>query len=318
MARRLMVRVRSGVPLAPVDAALHAAIDAPAYAHSAKSSPSLRPARAASACTTCSAMRRRPNCPSPATPKSSPRRAASIQRTSVAHRSTADAPTTRTGLVRARVAALVAPPAYAASASAIAPAPYHRRQASPRGPTMRIALQARHRYRRSVTTICSGVPSCEPGPRTCRCTSPWPTIAKRPPTGCATALQRGHDPGRASAHAGTAAFQDLIPSGLAMNLSALRVFLTGLKHDGEGLRPRSALFVAYGDGALLPCRPLLALEPDGHHVGASGGREASPLLRKRLHAHRHLAPRWSDQEMAINHSATSKGYADQTTGASTL
>ncbi len=142
-------------------------------------------------------------------------------------------------------------------------------------------------------------------------------MTKRLPTGCAAAQQPGHDPGRASAHVGIASFQDLIPRGLATNLSGLRVF-RGAKHDGEGESvQRAALFVAYGDGALLPCRPLLALEPDGHHVGASGGREASPLLRKRLHAHRHLAPRWSDQEMAINHSATSKGYADQTTGAST-
>jgi hypothetical protein len=54
--------------------------------------------------------------------------------------------------------------------------------------------------------------------------------------GCAAAPQQGHDPGRASAHVGIPAHQDLIPNALATNLSGLRVFSTvDAKHDGEGV-----------------------------------------------------------------------------------
>jgi hypothetical protein len=42
------------------------------------------------------------------------------------------------------------------------------------------------------------------------------------PNGCAAAPQHGHDPGRASAQDGIAIRQDLIPSGLAINLVELR------------------------------------------------------------------------------------------------
>lgn len=235
VARRHAASLVLGEAIAPWHDIDQPAIAAPAKAFSARLSPNRCPARAASASTTSSATRRRPSPPSPATPKTTPRRAASIQRGSVAHRSAADTPTTREGLVRARITVLVSLPAYIAKACAIAPAPYHRRRASPRGPTTRIARHARQRYRRSVTTPCSGGPPGDAGPRTCRSTSPCPTMTLRPPSGCAAAPQQGHDPGRAAAHVGTASLQDLIPSGLAMNLSELRVFSTGdAKHGGGG------------------------------------------------------------------------------------
>ncbi|MFO0742994.1 MAG: hypothetical protein U0270_44375 [Labilithrix sp.] len=53
-----------------------------------------------------------------------------------------------------------------------------------------------------TTTPCSATPDGDIGPRTCRSTSPCPTIAIRPPIGCAGARQQGHDPGRAAAHDG--------------------------------------------------------------------------------------------------------------------
>jgi hypothetical protein len=66
---------------------------------------------------------------------------------------------------------------------------------------------------------------------------PCPTITSRPPTGRAAAAQHGHVAGRASAHVGIRAIQDLIPSALATNLSMLRVCSMGAKHDGGGPGP---------------------------------------------------------------------------------
>jgi hypothetical protein len=89
--------------------------------------------------------RRRGSSPSAVTANSRPPRAASIHRTSVTQRSHADTPTVELGLMRRRMETLVSPRPYASSAKAMAPAPYHRPRASPRGPTVRMALHARHR-----------------------------------------------------------------------------------------------------------------------------------------------------------------------------
>src|SRR6202012_2493148 len=78
------------------------------------------------------------------------------------------------------------------------------------------------------------------GPQSCRSTTPCPTMTSRPPTGRAAAVQHGHVAGRASAHVGIRAIQDLIPSALATNLSLLRVCSMGAKHDGGGLARQSA------------------------------------------------------------------------------
>jgi len=66
-------------------------------------------------------------------------------------------------------------------------------------------------------------------------------MASRPPTGRAAAVQQGHVAGRASAHVGICATQDLIPSALAMNFSLLRVSSMAREATTEGdARPRIA------------------------------------------------------------------------------
>ena len=82
--------------------------------------------------------------------------------------------------------------------------------------------------------------------------------------GCAAARQLGQQPGRASAHVGIRARQDLISSVLAMNLWGLRVSCAvDAKHDGEGgparMRPLRHLL-----GALLSAGALHAPRPDDH------------------------------------------------------
>jgi hypothetical protein len=134
---------------------------------------------------------------------------------------------------------LASPRAYASSARAIAPAPYHRPRTKPWGPTSRTALHARHRYRLTLRRVLSGVPAAVSGPRTCRSTTPCPTMTSRPPTGRAAASQQGHVAGRASAHVGIRAIQDLIPSAHATNLWLLRVCSIGREARRRGCsRPK--------------------------------------------------------------------------------
>src|SRR5512140_3941573 len=118
-----------------------------------------------------------------------------------------------------------------------------------------------------------GRPSALSGPSTWRSTRPWPTITSGLPTGCAAAPQEGHAPGRASAHVGVRARQDLISSALATNLSGLRVSLiVGAKHDGEGgpakKRPLRHLFVC----SPLPCASTEpAARCPSHRLGGGPG-----------------------------------------------
>jgi hypothetical protein len=177
----------------------------------------------------------------------------------------------------------------------------------PRGPTTTTARHARHRYRRSVSTLCSGAAPGDPGPRTCRSMSPWPTSTKSPPTGCAAAPQHGHIPGLASAHVGIPAHQDLIPSALATNLSVLRVFLTGgraARRRGRARPKIRPLRHLSGDRALLR-RPPYLRRPAMTITSApwpAGG--ASDLCHRASFAHRHPAPRWGESMMNIEEAAT--------------
>ena len=234
-----------------------AAICAPANALSHRAAPSLCPARAASRSITCSATARRG---SPSTcalpPNNSPRRADSTQRVSVTQRSRAEPPTTRDGHVRSRTRALDVPCAYSASASPIGPPPYHRPRSSPWGPTTSTARHARHRYRRRRTSTCTGGPCGPLGPRTWRSTMPCPTMTRGPLSGCPAAPQHGQTPGRAVAHDGRPSLQALIPSGLAMNLQALRFPSTGAKHGGgERVRPKKRSPPSPFSGACSPFEP---------------------------------------------------------------
>jgi hypothetical protein len=118
------------------------------------------------------------------------------------------------------------------------------------------------------------------GPRSCRSTIPCPTMTSRPPTGRAAALQHGHVAGRASAHVGIRAIQDLIPSALATNLSVLRVCSIGREARRRGAWPSKArpspslsppcpaLYKRRDPMAIMPGSPL---DPGG----ASGYRLAT-------------------------------------------
>ena len=181
------------------------------------------------------------------------------------------------GLVAPRTEAPLSPRAYRAIAAAIAPPPYHRPRDSPAGPTTRIARHVRQRYRRTVTILAPGASPGPSGPSCCRSSTPWPTMPKGPPTGRAGAWQHGQRAGLASTHDGIRSHQDLIPSGLATNLSALRVFSTGREARRRGrARPKT--------------RPLRRLQlallgaPSTatgrrHHVGAPADRGHAATMR---------------------------------------
>ncbi len=275
-----------------------AAIAAPVKAASARSSPRARPARPARARTTCSATRRRGRSPRPETANRRPSRAVSIHRMSVAQRSCAEVPRVASGLTWRRTETLVSPRAYAARARAIAPAPYHRPRTRPQGPTSRTALQARHRYRRTRTRMLSGVSAASTGPRTCRSTTPWPTMTSRPPTGRPAASQQGHVPGRASAHVGIRAIQDLIPSELATNLWRLRISSMVREARRRGARPpkaRPSPSLSFSFRA----PPLQEPRGDGHHARLAGRPGDRLRLPPRHQAHHDAVQRVGGDEMAI-------------------
>jgi len=62
-------------------------------------------------------------------------------------------------------------------------------------------------------------------------------MTSRAPTGRDAEPQQGQLPGRASAHVGVRAIQDLIPSALAMNLRRLRVSSMVSEARRGGARP---------------------------------------------------------------------------------
>src|SRR5580704_849207 len=121
----------------------------------------------------------------------------------------------------------------------------------------------------------SEIPAASIGPRSCRATTPCPTMTSRPPTGRAAALQPGQVAGRAAAHVGICVIQGLIPSALAMNLSVLRVCSIGREARRRGTRPgqRTTLSVAF---LLLRGPSLHAPRRDGHHARLAGRPGGSP------------------------------------------
>lgn len=84
-----------------------------------------------------------------------------------------------------------------------------RARTAPRGSTVAIAPQWRHRYRRTCN-VCTRerVPGCG-GPRSCRARSPWPTRTRGPPTGRPAAPHAGQHAGRQVSTSGVASAQNL-------------------------------------------------------------------------------------------------------------
>ena len=122
------------------------------------------------------------------------------------------------------------------------------------------------------------LPAADIGPRTCRSTTPCPTMTTRPPTGRAAASQQGQVPGRAAAHVGICAIQDLIPSALATNLVVLRVCSMACEARRRGARPakdalsvgllllRPRLYKRRDAMAITPGSPVVPGDPSGYRL----------------------------------------------------
>ena len=144
----------------------------------------------------------------------------------------------------------------------------------------------------------SASPAAAIGPRSCRSTTPCPTMTSRPPTGRAALLQHGHVAGRASAHVGIRAIQDLIPSALATNLLVLRVCSMGREARRRGTRPgqRTALSVGL---LLLRAPPYMRRAPMAITPGSPAGPGGSVRLPPRHDAHHKVDSRVGADEMLI-------------------
>lgn len=133
-------------------------------------------------------------------------------------------------------------------------------------------------------------------------------MISRSPSGLEGAPQHGHEPGRACAHVGIPAIQDLIPRALATNLSGLRCFSMPAKHDGEGAPPRDP-----SPSSFSLCSP----SPPSYRsiamltiaMGLAARLASMPIDR--------LARRWGAEEKDIEQEVRATPPGDQLPGAPT-